>query len=254
MCHRSGSRGRRTTGFEVVHLVHAAARKRDRAHFPERLCAALCRGLPVDEVSLCLSTGPTSQQMLGTCGTAVLRLEEVQFETGEGPGTDAATTGRPVLYPDLHTQPMPYPFFAPRLHEVAADIAAVYAFPLTLGTHTFGTAQCLRFDPLRLDAMALAHTAAAVDATAGLVADFCLPHLAADEPLPWEPAETLDAHWGTTYRATGVLAGILDTSLPNAHARLRALAFATGRPLPALAHAILHHRHPPDGDDNGRSA
>ncbi|MEU3537948.1 ANTAR domain-containing protein [Streptomyces paromomycinus] len=204
----------------------------------------------MEEVSLCLSTGPATQQMLGTCGPTALCLEEVQFETGEGPGTDAVTTGLPVLYPDLRTQPMPYPFFAPRLHEEAADVAAVYAFPLTLGTHTFGTAQCLRFAPLRLDTMDLVHIAAAVDATAGLVADFCLPHLAADNVLPWEPAETLEAHWGTTYRATGILAGLLDTSVTDALARLRATAFATGRPLPALAHDILHHRRPTtdDGD------
>lgn len=170
-----------------MRLVHAAARKRDRAHFPQQLCAALCRGLPVEEVSLCLSTSPASQQVLGTCGAAALCLEEVQFETGEGPGTDAVATGRPVLYPDLRTQPMPYPFFAPRLQEEATHVAAVYAFPLTLGTHTFGTAQCVRFDPLRLNALALAQAAAAMDAAAGLVADFCLPHFAADDTLPWSP-------------------------------------------------------------------
>ncbi|MER7651767.1 MULTISPECIES: GAF and ANTAR domain-containing protein [Streptomyces] len=251
MCQRSGkNKGRTAPGFDGVRLVHAAARKRDRARLPQRLCAALCRGLPVEEVSLCLSTSPTSQQVLGTCGAAALCLEEVQFETGEGPGTDAATTGRPVLYPDLRTQPMPYPFFAPRLQEEAAHVAAVYAFPLSLGTHTFGTAQCVRFDPLCLNALALAQAAAAMDAAAGLVADFCLPHFAADDTLPWEPAETIDAHWGTTYRATGVLAGILDTSVADALARLRALAFATGRPLPALAHDILHNRRPTAGGDD----
>ncbi|MFH8410184.1 GAF and ANTAR domain-containing protein [Streptomyces sp. NPDC018019] len=231
------------SGFDVVRLVHAAARRRDRARLPQRVCLALCRGLPVDEVSLCLSsTGPACRQLLGACGPAALRLEEVQFETGEGPGPDAAATGRPVLYPDLRTQPMPYPFFAPRLHEEAAHVAAVYAFPLTLGTRTFGTAQCLRFAPLRLDAMALAHAAAAMDAAAGLVADFCLSHLAADGAPPSEPAGTLDAHWDTTYRATGLLADMLDTSVTDALARLRALAFATGRPLPALAQDILHSR------------
>ncbi|MFK8848418.1 hypothetical protein [Streptomyces sp. Ac-502] len=116
-------------GFDAVRLVHAAARPHDHAQLPRRLCTALRQGLPVDEVALCLFTSRECRQLLGACGPAALRLEEVQFETGEGPGTEAAATGRPVLYPDLRARPMPYPFFAPRLHEEAAHVAAVYAFP-----------------------------------------------------------------------------------------------------------------------------
>ncbi|MEU7161918.1 hypothetical protein [Streptomyces chrestomyceticus] len=67
-------------------------------------------------------------------------------------------------------------------------------------------------------------------------------HFAAADALPWEPSETIDAHWSTTYRATGVLADLMDTSLTEAFARLRGLAFAAGRPLPALVHDILHNR------------
>ncbi|MFK8848417.1 ANTAR domain-containing protein [Streptomyces sp. Ac-502] len=81
--------------------------------------------------------------------------------------------------------------------------------------------------------------------TAGAIADFCLPRLAAGEALPWEPAETLDAHWETTYRASGLLADLLDTSVTDAFARLRAIAFTTGRPLPVLAQDILSSRDAP---------
>ncbi|MFK8850140.1 GAF and ANTAR domain-containing protein [Streptomyces sp. Ac-502] len=232
-------------GSDAVRLLHAAARPHDHAQLPRRLCTALRQGLPVDEVALCLFTSRECRQLLGACGPAALRLEEVQFETGEGPGTEAAATGRPVLYPDLRARPMPYPFFAPRLHEEAAHVAAVYAFPLTLGTHILGTAQCLRYRPHRLDATVLAHTAAALEVTAGAIADFCLPRLTDGEPLPWEPAETLDAHWETTYRASGLLADLLDTSVTDAFARLRATAFTTARPLPALAQDILSSRDTP---------
>ncbi|MFH8350530.1 hypothetical protein [Streptomyces sp. NPDC018045] len=63
-----------------------------------------------------------------------------------------------------------------------------------------------------------------------------------------EAAETIDARWGTTYRVTGVLADLMDTSLTEAFARLRGLVFAAGRPLPALAHDILHNRRSTTGD------
>ncbi|MEU7599386.1 hypothetical protein AB0B79_41435, partial [Streptomyces sp. NPDC039022] len=104
-------------GNRTARLVRAAARERDDTRLPQRLCAAIRHGLPVDDVSLCLATTPADRQLLATTGPAALRLEEVQYETGEGPGPEAAATGRPVLYPDVQAHPMPYPFFAPRLHE-----------------------------------------------------------------------------------------------------------------------------------------
>ncbi|MFK8843983.1 hypothetical protein [Streptomyces sp. Ac-502] len=60
--------------------------------------------------------------------------------------------------------------------------------------------------------------------------------------MPWRPAWPVDDHWGTTYRAAGALAGLLSISVSEALARLRAGAFTTGRPLPALAREVLKFR------------
>ncbi|MFH8350388.1 GAF and ANTAR domain-containing protein [Streptomyces sp. NPDC018045] len=196
----------------------------------------------MDDVSLCLATNPADRQLLAVTGPAALRLEEVQYETGEGPGPEAAATGRPVLYPDVQAHPMPYPFFAPRLHEELEHATALCAFPINLGPRTLATADCLRYAPLRLDDPALDDTTQALEETAMVIADRCLPYFAVDTPLPWRPARIIDDHWGTTYRAAGVLAGLLSISVSEALARLRASAFTTGRPLPALAREVLKAR------------
>ncbi|MFF3272577.1 GAF domain-containing protein [Streptomyces chrestomyceticus] len=226
-------------GSRAARLVRAAARERDDARLPQRLCAAIRHGLPVDDVSLCLATTPADRQLLAATGPAALRLEEVQYETGEGPGPEAADTGRPVLYPDVRAHPMPYPFFAPRLHEELGHAAAVFAFPLNLGPRTLATADCLRYQPLRLDDPTLDDTMQVLEETAAVLADRCLPYFDRDAPLPWRPARLIDDHWGTTYRAAGALAGLLSISVSEALARLRASAFTTGRPLPALAREVL---------------
>lgn len=78
--------------------------------------------------------------------------------------------------------------------------------------------------------------------TAAVMADRCLPYSATDAPLSWRPAQLIDDHWGTTDRAADALAGLLSISVSEALARLRASAFTTGRPLPALAREVLRHR------------
>ncbi|MEU7154406.1 hypothetical protein AB0B15_41320 [Streptomyces sp. NPDC045456] len=154
---------------------------------------------------------------------------------------EAAATGRPVLYPNLAKNPTPYPFFGPRLREELGPLGALYALPLTLGRHVLGTAVCLRYGPLFLGPDQLAEAAEVAAAAAEAVADRCLPHLGATAELPWHPPALIDEHWTSTYRAAGAFAGVLEVPVHEALARLRARAFATGRPLPALARDILTH-------------
>ncbi|MFF3276568.1 hypothetical protein ACFYWU_37400 [Streptomyces chrestomyceticus] len=221
--------------------IQEAARGRDEAAVPQRLCAAAGRGLPGDEVSLCLFTGQDCCQVLAVSEAAILRVEQVQYETAEGPGIEAAATGRPVLYPNLAKSPTPYPFFGPRLREELGPLGALYAFPLALGPHVLGTATCLRYGPLFLDTAQLAEAADVAAAAAEAVAGRCLPHLGTAAELPWRPAALIDEHWSSTYRAAGAFASVLEIPVTEALARLRARAFTTGRPLPALARDILTH-------------
>src|SRR5256885_3628891 len=71
--------------------------------FPERLCAACVNVLPVDGVGLSLMTRdqPGGRALLGASDAVGARIEELQFDLGEGPCFSAFNDARPVLVPDL---------------------------------------------------------------------------------------------------------------------------------------------------------
>ncbi|XIG72036.1 hypothetical protein C1N81_00535 (plasmid) [Streptomyces sp. SGAir0957] len=67
----------------MVRAVERAAQG-DEAGLPSRLCRALCEGLDVAGASMSLLTHTEARQVLGASGREALRLEELQFETGQG--------------------------------------------------------------------------------------------------------------------------------------------------------------------------
>ncbi|MGI5470830.1 GAF and ANTAR domain-containing protein [Streptomyces sp. CA-132043] len=214
--------------------VLTAATEADPRELPEVLCATLCRALKVDGVTLSLLTDTPDRQLLHASGTAALRLEQVQFEMGEGPCVTAAATGNPVIVADLHGRLTQWPLFGPAARERLPEIGAVYAFPMTDGDggHPVGSVDLLRLEPWDPDEATLREWAAATRAVG-------LALLTSPAVLPWDPTPTMEAHWGRTHRAAGVLSQRMGVPVDEALARLRADAFGSGRPLPDIAEETL---------------
>ncbi|WP_051872167.1 GAF and ANTAR domain-containing protein [Streptomyces sclerotialus] len=214
--------------------VLAAAAEADSQSLPERLCAALCQALPVDGATLSLLTDTPDRQLLHASGTAALRLEQVQFEMGEGPCVTAAATGQPVIVPDLHGRLTQWPLFGPAAREQLPEVGAVYAFPMTDddAEHPIGSVDLLRREAWDPDEATLEECAEATRAATVAL-------LTAPGALPWEPTPAMDAHWGRTHRAAGVLSQRMGVPVGEALARLRADAFGSGRPLPDVAEETL---------------
>lgn len=221
-----------TESFGAADLVLAAAADDPPWDLPDRLCAALCEGLPVDAATISLYTDAPDRQLLHASNEAALQLEEIQFELGEGPCVTAAATGRPVIVPDLHGRLTEWPLFGATARQRLPDIGSVYAFPMVDGPHHVGAVDLLRKDAWDPDEQTVRKASLAVRATA--VALLTIP-----DDLPWEPTEVMDAHWGRTHRTAGVMAQRLGISVDEALARLRAEAFGSGRPLPEVSDAIL---------------
>ncbi|GAA0455126.1 GAF and ANTAR domain-containing protein [Streptomyces olivaceiscleroticus] len=214
--------------------VMAAAAEADPRDLPEVLCATLCRALPVDGATLSLLTDTPDRQLLHASGTAALRLEQVQFEMGEGPCVTAAATGGPVIVADLHGRLTQWPLFGSAARERLPEIGAVYAFPITDGDggHPVGSVDLLRLEPWDPDEATLQECAAAAHAVG-------LALLTAPAVLPWDPTPAMEAHWGRTHRAAGVLSQRMGVPVDEALARMRADAFGSGRPLPDIAEETL---------------
>ncbi|GAA2332650.1 hypothetical protein OKJ48_36695 [Streptomyces kunmingensis] len=219
-----------------MQLVERAAAAGEEAGLPHRLCQAMCEGLGMDGASMSLLTHTEARQLLCASGDEALRLEELQFESQEGPCMAASESGMPVVCLDPAEYLTLWPVFGSRLREELPRVALVLAVPLTPSgaRKPIGAVDLLRHTPWRPGEDPVPEAVAAAEAVADVLLRRALRHFGGAEPLPWEPADMIDAHWGRTRRAAGRLAARRDIAIPDALALLRARAFATGRPLPQV--------------------
>jgi len=162
-------------------------------------------------------------------------IEELQFTLGEGPSIDAYASGRSEVVPDLarHTPPR-WPNFTPLALE--SGIAAIFAFPIRIGSVRLGALNLYRDEPGALvfdeqsDALLLADIAArtilAVQAYAG----------------PGELGDDMEIgsnfHF-VVHQAAGMTSMQLDVSIQEALVRLRAHAYQTSRSIDDVARDVV---------------
>jgi hypothetical protein len=82
------------------------------------------------------------------------RIDELQFDLGEGPCWDAISTGEPVLEPDLSRTERPWPAFMEAL-RVESEVGALFAFPLSVGSLRIGAVDLYTHDPVALDELSI---------------------------------------------------------------------------------------------------
>jgi ANTAR domain-containing protein len=195
---------------EVVHVAGAGVMVEDTDH----------------RAPLCFSDA-TSARILDLC-----------YTLGEGPGLDAHQAGAPVAEPDLALpRRTRWPAFAPSALDAGA--AAVFSFPLQLGGVRLGalTLHQDRPGPLSDDqhADALAMASVVVNAILAEQADAPPGALARD-------LEALSDSKAEVHQACGMLSVQLDVGLAEASVRLRAHAYAQGRPLAEVARDVVARR------------
>jgi GAF domain-containing protein len=182
-----------------------------------------------------LMSGDVAQGSLCTTNDVSARIEELQFELGEGPCVDAFHQDRPVLEPDLAAPRTPrwVAFSGP---AVEAGARAIFGFPLQVGAVRIGALNlyCDRPGPLSDEQHADALVVADIAAQAILV-------MQANAP-PGKLAEELQAGANFQYvvhQAAGMVSAQLDTSVGQALVRLRAFAFGNDRPLRDVAAEVV---------------
>lgn len=222
-------------------LTAIVAAPLEPAELPERLCTACVAALPVDGVGVSLMTRePGARALLGASDAIGNRIEQLQFDLGEGPCVSAFRNAQPVLVPDLHADEAVarWPMF---IHEAASTgAAALFAFPLQVGTIGIGVLDChrTRAGPLIEIAQALAVADAVTVALLNFQARIA-------ESGDTDATDLFDLSWRThavVHQATGALAVQLHISTAEALARLRAHAFRHSRPLHAVASDIMADR------------
>ena len=204
----------------------------DRAEIS--LCEPFVQRLDVTGASITVFDNAGRQSTVCTTDATATRLDEVQFELGEGPQRTAIRTRTAVLIEDT-TSPefTEFPGFASAIADLS--VRAIFALPMAIGAVIVGVVSLYRTTPGPLVAIELEIARALTDRTGTRAVRRALAG-AADEASSSvsTPALRREVH-----QATGMILVQLDTTATDAFVRLRAHAFATGRAIQAVAHDVV---------------
>jgi GAF domain len=201
------------------------------------LCRASVGALSVSGASLMVIVDDAPLP-LAWSGQVAARLEDLQSTLGEGPCVDAHHTGRSVSEPNL-AEPRRARWVAFGPAAVDAGAAALFSFPLRLGG--------VRLGALTLYQTSAGHLSDQQHADAQAVADIAMltilnsqAHAPEDSLSP--DLEMLADYGAEVHQASGMVSVQLGVGIGEALVRLRAHAFAEGRPLADVAADVVARR------------
>ncbi|MFJ9315756.1 GAF and ANTAR domain-containing protein [Pimelobacter simplex] len=244
-----------TTTTQILATI--GARHRDGQPLTDLLCIDCAQSLRLAGVGMTLMNAAGHQAVIGTSGALASRLEEIQFDLGEGPSLDASRTNRTVGSDDLNDGVLlRWPTFASA--ALTAGISAVTAVPLSVGEVRLGSLSMYRSSPGHLDE----HQQATAHAYSG-AAVVVLLHLQERIPSLDLSLDSLDglhpdlgapvAYRAEVHQATGFLSVKASVGMTEAMLLLRAHAFAADRSLLDVARDVLAGRlriHPEESEDD----
>ena len=193
---------------------------------------------PVRGASVSTLGGLLGTETIDASDDTIARVDELQFDLGEGPCWDAVATGRPVLEPDLRGSPgRLWPAFSRALAE-SDEVAALFAIPLQVGPVRIGAIDLYDVRPRALAEADLARTVALAAELSRTVLRQALEESGLEEaPLAARPRSRRRIH-----QATGFVIAQLDVSAADAELLIQARAFAEGRTMLEIADDILTKR------------
>ena len=202
-----------------------------------RLCHACVDILSVDGAGVAVFDGVEHSGAVAVSDEAFARIDDLQFQLGEGPAIDAGRLARPVLEPDLSHAAAQWPAFVDA--AVAAGIRAHFSFPLQLGAAHLGVLSLHRRTPGELDERDMADAFTLARMALQIVLDLQAGVRPGD--LPGRLTDVFD-HRVRIHQATGMVAAQLDSDIPTALGRLRAHAWANGLSMEAIADEVIGRR------------
>ncbi|WP_043431157.1 GAF and ANTAR domain-containing protein [Arthrobacter sp. FB24] len=200
------------------------------------LCAGFLESLPVSGASISVFSGLAPETMVCASNTVSARIDELQFDLGEGPRWEALGTRRPVLLPYVRSAPHPdWPVFADALRDL--DVSALFVFPLMLGAMDIGVVELYSSDAGPLSPADHSTALQLADAVTWQLLRQLLtlsPGDGTDAPHDGSPLSRREVH-----QATGMVLAQTGASATDALLLLRAHAFAQGRTVRDVARDVV---------------
>lgn len=203
------------------------------------LATPIAEALPVSGVAISTLGDFLGNETVAASNETAARLDELQFDLGEGPCWDAFGTGRPVLVPDLRQQPSRmWPAFSDAIRT--EGIGAIYAFPLFVGPLHLGAIDMYSTEPRTLTDVHTRQSTAFASVVSRLVLHRALERAGEDR----DSGTSNDTRFSrrTIHQATGMVLAQLDLPPDEARLVIQAHAFATGRTMQEIAEDIVERR------------
>ena len=220
------------SAFDAAKLAMATERGRSGLFVP------FVDLFPVNGAALSLLGERVGQSTLSASNPTAARLDELQFDLGEGPCWEALASRGPVLAPDIdHHDPAAWPTFSQALHndEDMPPVGAMFAFPLAVGALDLGAVDLYSHTPTDLSAQQVEDASSLASLASIRVLRLVME---ASEP----GASTEIGTRREVNQATGMVLAQLGISAEDAGLLLRAHAFATGRTVLEVAVDVIDRR------------
>ena len=203
------------------------------------MCRQFVDALSVTGAAVSVFAGSMAETSVCASDSIAARLDELQFDLGEGPRWEAARTRVPVFVPRLQDDLQPsWPVFATEVRGMAAE--ALFVFPLTIGALDIGVVELYCSWPGGLPVADQLMAAALADSMAWSLAGQLLnldEKAAAESPKDASPLARREIH-----QATGMVLVQAGITATEALLLLRSHAFSHGRTVRDVARDVVAKR------------
>ena len=199
------------------------------------LCRPFLSVVPTTGVALSVLASPTGQTTICSTDALSARIDELQFDLGEGPCWESMASHAPVLHPDIHADAVtPWPAFSEAVRR--EPIGAIFAFPLTVGGVDIGAVDLYSTTSRQLTDTQVER----VSALAELASWQVLRRLIDDR----EDGDDGGSRYSRreVHQATGMVLVQLDIAADDAMVLLRAHAFSSGKTVREIANDVVERR------------
>lgn len=207
----------------------------EHAGTPDEFSESFLTVFPVDGASVSTLGNVLGTEIVSASGADARRLDELQFDLGEGPCWDAVRLGGPIAEVDLAEGGVRrWPAFAAAA-SAKVSAASIFAFPVSVGSLRFGAVDLFTRQRLTLSS----DQTRQATAMAGVIGR----HLLRDAIDRSKDADTTALPTRrVVHQATGVVLAQLDITAEEAQLVLQGHAFAAGKPVMAIASDVVERR------------
>jgi hypothetical protein len=201
---------------------------------PEHFSMPFVDFLPVTGAAVSTLGDLLGNETLSATDARAARLDEVQFDLGEGPCWDALRSAQPVAATSLDSDGRGrWPHF---FNAIAAEsISSLFAFPLLVGPLRIGAVDLYSHRPTTLTH----DDEVRASALAYVVSRHILRVAIGEAP---EDADNRPLSRRVVHHATGIVLAQLDISADDARLVLQGQAYAAGKPMTDVAEDVVAGR------------